>query len=158
MSDRQPVKDRAVRGHPGADRPPRARQVSSANEVRSKVLAAEFGRGHGSQDWSQLQPPDVPVPAEAARTFLEEALPDLELVVGMGQASAETYNDRGVCYYELADMEALNYANLGCWSLRDDIESLSGTVVSLYFLLFSRVSPLCRARVLTLLAALISTY
>ena len=36
----------------------------------------------------------------------EAALPDLDLVAGLGGASAETLNDRGVCYYELDDMEA----------------------------------------------------
>jgi len=35
----------------------------------------------------------------------EQAVPDLELVIGMEQSSAEVLNDRGVCFYELRQYE-----------------------------------------------------
>ena len=46
---------------------------------------------------------------DRARMYLSqgawtEALPDLELVVHLGQVSAEMCNDLGVCYYELGDV------------------------------------------------------
>ena len=46
---------------------------------------------------------------DRARMYLSqgawsEALPDLEIVIHLGQVSAETCNDRGVSYYELGDV------------------------------------------------------
>ena len=58
---------------------------------------------------------------DRARMYLSqgawsEALPDLEIVIHLGQVSAETCNDRGVCYYELGDvpraLESFNRAIL----------------------------------------------
>jgi len=88
-----------------------------AGQVRLQCAWCHWQLGDGPRSeaiYSQVLEDD-PVCWQAlldrARMYLgqgawSEALPDLELVLHMGHANAETYNDRGVCYYELDDVSA----------------------------------------------------